>query len=131
MGMGELISDDQVFLQCMEDPGVRDAWERTLVPGQLSLELASFRSKHNLSQTALAKRLGMKQPQLFRLEQGEAMPTIETLSRISQELGLSMNISITPRPEAETAICVLSTDSKVGSVYLDQLDMINGGDQDS
>lgn len=131
MSMGELISDDQVFLKCMKDPGVRAAWERTLIPGQLSLEIASFRSKHNLSQTALAKRLGMKQPQLFRLEQGEAMPTIETLARISQELGLSMNVSTTPRPDAETAICALSTDSKVGSVYLDQLDMLNSGGQDS
>ena len=36
----------------------------------------------------------MKQPAIARLESGSDNPTIETLMRLSQEIGINLNINI-------------------------------------
>ena len=55
-----------------------------------------YRVQHELSQTALAKLLGVKQPQVARLEAGEVTPSIDTLTRLASRLGLEFHIDITP-----------------------------------
>ena len=46
-------------------------------------------AEHDLSQRGLAQRLGMKHPQVARLELGDVNPTIDTLMRISSRLLLA------------------------------------------
>ena len=52
-----------------------------------ALQVVAYRAEHGLSQSALAKLLGMAQPGVARLESGDHTPTIETLQRLSGTLG--------------------------------------------
>lgn len=49
-----------------------------------------------LSQTALARILGMHQPAVARLEAGDHEPSLATLSRLARKLGVEFHIDITP-----------------------------------
>ena len=55
-----------------------------------------MRTTHGLSQRALAKNLGVTQPQVARLEAGEHNPTIDTLARLAQTLDIEFAIDIHP-----------------------------------
>jgi transcriptional regulator with XRE-family HTH domain len=48
------------------------------------------RKAMNLSQCALAERLKMSRPYISKIERGRLLPTIDSLERIAQELGMSM-----------------------------------------
>jgi len=55
-----------------------------------------YRRSHGLSQTELAALLGMRQPNIARLEAGEHAPTIETLSRLADVLKLDFSVDVKP-----------------------------------
>jgi transcriptional regulator with XRE-family HTH domain len=60
------------------------------------VKVIAYRAEHELSQTALAKRLKMSQPAVARLERGEHSPTFPMLLSISDALGVELAIDITP-----------------------------------
>lgn len=76
------------------DPEFRAAWERTTLARTVSLVVLRYRTEH--SQTGLAKRLGMSQQRVARLELGEDDPTIDTLMQPSSGLGVEFKIHIRP-----------------------------------
>jgi ribosome-binding protein aMBF1 (putative translation factor) len=78
------------------DPVYRREWERTALARAVAVKVISYRAEHDLSQTALAKRLRMSQPAVARLESGEHNPTFPMLLRISDALGIEFAIDITP-----------------------------------
>ncbi|MCH4123662.1 MAG: helix-turn-helix transcriptional regulator [Levilactobacillus sp.] len=55
------------------------------------------RIRRGISQKEFAKRIGMKQPQLAKLENLDSMPTLRTLDRYAAGLGLRITMSLTPR----------------------------------
>ena len=62
----------------------------------MAVAIVRYRSEHDLSQRELAERLGMKQPQIARLELGEVNPGMETLMRLSGQLGIEFTIDVRP-----------------------------------
>ncbi|MFI0937565.1 helix-turn-helix domain-containing protein [Streptomyces sp. NPDC021020] len=54
------------------------------------------RAELGLSQTDLADRCGMKQPQISRLETGGTVPTLPLLRRLARALDSDLTISLTP-----------------------------------
>jgi ribosome-binding protein aMBF1 (putative translation factor) len=80
----------------LADPVFRLAWERTALARAVALRLAEYRADNGLSQSALARKLGMHQPAIARLEAGDHNPSVETLMRLSQGLGIDFHIDITP-----------------------------------
>ena len=95
--MSELKSREEVLAEHLQDPEYRAEWERTALARAVALEVTRYRAAHNLSQRALAVRLAMKQPAIARLESGDVNPTIDTLLRLSRELGLTFHVDITPQ----------------------------------
>ena len=69
--------------------------EPSAVAGEIRSSLWLYRQINGLSQEQLAERLGMKQPQIARLESGFVSPSIDTLARISQHLGIDFTIEVT------------------------------------
>jgi transcriptional regulator with XRE-family HTH domain len=66
--------------------------------------VVKFRADNGLSQTALGKMLGMKQPGVAFLEASEHEPSFTTLAKLSQVLGMDFSVDITPgRLELRTA----------------------------
>jgi len=78
------------------DPEYRQEWERTALARAAAVKVIAYRAEHELSQTALAKRLQMSQPAVARLESGEHNPTFPMLLRISDALGIELAIDIVP-----------------------------------
>lgn len=52
------------------------------------------RLKSGISQTELAKRTGLTQPQIARIEKLDSTPTLETLNKYAKGLGLQINLTI-------------------------------------
>src|SRR5438094_603170 len=80
----------------LKEPAFREHWEKTALARAVALRLVSYRVDHKLSQMQLAKRLGMKQPAVARLEAGETTPAWATLGRLSDKLGIEFVVGITP-----------------------------------
>jgi ribosome-binding protein aMBF1 (putative translation factor) len=80
----------------LADPAFRQAWERTALARAVALRLVEYRADNSLSQSALARKLGMQQPAIARLEAGDHNPSVDTLMRLSQGLGIDFHIDITP-----------------------------------
>lgn len=90
------IDSEEMFARDMERPEFRREYERLALANAVSLEILRYRAKHHLSQTALAKRLGMKQSAIARLESAAHNPSFETLCRLSGMLGIEFLVDIIP-----------------------------------
>ncbi len=100
MKLSRLRSSKDVLKKDLGDPEFRAEWERTALARAIASQVIAYRVEHGLSQTALAKRLGMKQPAVARLEAGEVTPSIETLQRLVPVLDTEIVIDRAP-PERE------------------------------
>lgn len=58
--------------------------------------LHAQRIKQGISQTELARRINMKQPQLAKIENMTSIPSLETLDRYAKGLGLQTIITFKP-----------------------------------
>lgn len=103
MRVADLPSNDEVRARALKDSAFREEWDRTTLARAVALRLVQYRADHQLTQTALARQLKMQQSAIARLEAGDHTPSIETLQRLSRELGVSFRIDITPEHVALTA----------------------------
>lgn len=97
MKLSDLPTYEEVLAGHLDaDPEYRREWERTALARAVAVKVIAYRAEHDLSQTALAKRLRMSQPAVARLESGEHNPTFPMLLRISDALAIELAIDITP-----------------------------------
>jgi transcriptional regulator with XRE-family HTH domain len=89
-------TDELIAEQLRIDPEFRAEWERTALARAVAVAIVRYRGEHDLSQRELAQRLGMKQPQVARLELGEVNPRVDTLMRIAAHLGIELTIDVRP-----------------------------------
>src|SRR4051812_46779299 len=95
MKLNDLPTSQEVLArQLEEDPELRKEWDRTAFARAVALLIVGYRADHGLTQTELAKRLGMKQPAVARLESGDETPTLKTLARVSAVTGLEFHLDI-------------------------------------
>jgi ribosome-binding protein aMBF1 (putative translation factor) len=96
MKVSDLESSSRVLARQLKDPTFRAEWERTTVARAVATRVIEYRAEHGITQTELARRLGMKQPAVARLEAGEHNPSLDTLARLSSALGIDFHIRVTP-----------------------------------
>jgi ribosome-binding protein aMBF1 (putative translation factor) len=109
MRLSDMKTNDEVLAEHLaSDPEFRVEWERTTLARVVSLAVLRHRTDRGLSQRALADQLGMKQPQIARLEIGEVNPSIETLMRLSSGLGLEFTIRIRPAAAPDVVVTAQS-----------------------
>ena len=96
MKLSEMETFDEVLAEELQDLAFRTEWERTAVARAVANRVIGYRAEHGLTQTQLARQLGMAQSAIARLELGEHEPTLTILSRLSQGLGIDFHIDITP-----------------------------------
>ena len=126
MKLSELKTNDELIAeQLRRDPEFRAEWERTALARAVAVAIVRYRSEHEFSQRELAERLGMKQPQVARLELGEVNPGMETLMRVSGQLGIEFTIDVRP---AETPVHNLTKEAQannlVGSFRTDEAEIL-------
>ena len=66
----------------LEDPATRAAYEARKPVYAFAVQLAELRRQKGLSQAALARRAGMTQSEVARIESAEASPTFDTMARL-------------------------------------------------
>jgi ribosome-binding protein aMBF1 (putative translation factor) len=80
----------------LDDPEVRAGYEEARRAIELGAMIRQLRLDAGLSQEELARRAGMTQPALSRLERAGGIPTITVLDRIATALHATLTVSITP-----------------------------------
>lgn len=87
------MDDWDVFEQeLLKDPATREAYERKRPALEFAISLIGLRTRMGLSQRQLARRAGMTQPEIARLESGNVEPTWETISRVFSSVGASLEV---------------------------------------
>lgn len=94
--LSQLRSATEVRGEDLRDDDVRAEHIRTVLARAVAMRVLGYRVEHGLSQTALARELGMQQPAVARLEAGDHEPTFSTLERLARGLGIEFHIDITP-----------------------------------
>lgn len=95
--LSELKTADQVRAVDMQnDLEYRREYERTRLANDIAIKVLKYRQANGLSQAQLARMLGMRQPNVARLEAGEHAPSLETLSRLADVLRLDFSIDVKP-----------------------------------
>ena len=92
----DLKTAGQIEDEARADPKVRRELDRTALANAVAIRVISYRADHGLSQTQLARILGMHQSAVARLEAGDHEPSLATLARLARVLGISFDIRITP-----------------------------------
>lgn len=92
----DFVPFEEVLAKHLGDPEFRAEWERTAVARAVAIRIVGYRADHELTQTALASKLGMKQPAIARLEAGDHNPSFETLARLARVLDIEFHIDVTP-----------------------------------
>lgn len=92
----KLVRAKDVLAKHLENPAFRAEWERLALARAVAIAVVGYRVKHQLTQAQLARRLGVRQPHVARLELGEHTPSIEMLQRLSRMLGLRFIVEVAP-----------------------------------
>ena len=87
------MSDFKNYLaQQMEDPAVAAEYEAQRPEYEAIRAVIAARLACNMTQKELAKKTGIRQSNISRIENGSASPTIDTLARIAAGLGKQLKI---------------------------------------
>lgn len=87
------------------DPAHRPDIDALLVAMNLEQDLIALREKRDLTQTQLAELVGVKQPQIAKLESGKTRNLeLRTLVKIAAALGGRVKITFEPDPRLKTKV---------------------------
>lgn len=114
-GAMTMITFDDFLNDQRRDPGFRADWERTALARAVAIEVIKYRREHGLSQTELARRLGVSQAVAGRLALGEHEPKIATLRKLARALGLRFSIEVHPESSSELSDLEDATTERVAS----------------
>lgn len=87
--VSELKTASQIAAEELADPGIRRGHERTALAHAVAIRVIGYRVGHGLSQSGLARVLGMDQPAIARPEADDREPSLAALARLARVLGVS------------------------------------------
>ncbi len=83
---------DTYLKEQMADPEFKKEWDSSELEYQLMMMILKARNEQNLTQSELARRTGIRQSNISRIEKGQALPSISTLCKIAHGLGKRLQI---------------------------------------
>jgi len=92
--LSELRSADEIHAEAMRDLDYRREYERTKLANDVAIKVIGFRVNNGLSQSALAKMLGWRQPHVARLEAGDHEPSLATLSLLAEVTNMDFSVEV-------------------------------------
>jgi DNA-binding XRE family transcriptional regulator len=95
MKLTELPTLGEVIDRQREDPEFREAWDRSAFAREVANRIIRYRAEHGITQTQLARAVGMQQPVIARIERGERPPSLSTLARITGGTGIQLHLDVT------------------------------------
>jgi DNA-binding XRE family transcriptional regulator len=76
----------------MENPEFSSEWERSRPEREYIKAIISARAEQNLTQAELARRTGIRQSNISRIENGNCSPTVATLQQIALGIGKTLHV---------------------------------------
>jgi predicted transcriptional regulator len=76
----------------MKNPEFAAEWERQRPELEYARAIIAARMEQNLTQAELARRTGIRQSNLSRIENGNCSPTVATLRQIANGMGKTLHI---------------------------------------
>jgi ribosome-binding protein aMBF1 (putative translation factor) len=92
------IPAERLFRKWRRDPAFQREYEALEEEFALAAALIEARSRADLTQEQLAKRMKTTQAVIARLESGRTMPSTRTLARIAAATGTRLRIRFEPAP---------------------------------
>ena len=97
----KLPTHEEVFKDYLRDPKVRQKIEAGVKRLRLITQIIELREKLGVTQAELARRMGVSQPFIAKIENDEAANIgLETLIKIADALRADIQISIRPKKAA-------------------------------
>lgn len=78
----------------MKDPEFKKEWDALELEYQVQAELIRARLECNMTQAELAEKSGIRQSNISRIENGNAIPRLDTLKALASAMGKSLKISM-------------------------------------
>lgn len=83
--------------ELLQDSDVRKEYDLLAPEYQVKKAIIEARKSLNITQLELAKRTGIDRADISKLENGNANPSLKTLQRLANGLGISFQINFTPQ----------------------------------
>ena len=87
---------NDVKKKLLQDTAVKKDYQKLEPEYRLAQTLLKARLNKKLTQAELAKRAGVKQEYIARLESGTANPTFESINKVAHALGKELKLVGTP-----------------------------------
>lgn len=87
---------DDFLAKQMQDPEFRAEWERQEPEFAVIRAILDARIAKNLSQKQLSELTGINQADISRIENGNGNPSIRTLQRLAEGLGMKLKLEFVP-----------------------------------
>ena len=81
----------------MQDPEFAREYEAIQPEMDVIRAIVNARTSQNLTQKELAKRTGINQADISKLENGTRNPSINLLKRLAEGMGMSLKIEFVPK----------------------------------
>ena len=81
----------------LKDPEFAKAWEEVQPELNVIRAIVDARTEQGLTQKELSERTGIAQTEISRLENGTRNPSIRLLQRLADGLGMTLNVTFTPK----------------------------------
>ncbi|MDD3338830.1 MAG: helix-turn-helix transcriptional regulator [Lachnospiraceae bacterium] len=88
---------DDVKKELMKDPEFAKEYEAIQPEMNIIRAIADTRISQNLTQKELAKRTGINQADISKLENGTRNPTLNLLKRLADGMGMVLKIEFVPK----------------------------------
>ena len=85
----------------MKDPEFRAEWEAQEPERQIMHAILEGRQNCNLTQEQLAQVTGINQANISRLENGTANPSLRTLKRLTEGMGMELKLEFVPHVQPQ------------------------------
>ena len=81
----------------LRDPEFKAEWDALEPERQIMRAIIEGRDKRDLTQKQLAEVTGITQADISRLENGTGNPSLRTLKRLAEGLGMSLKVEFVPK----------------------------------
>lgn len=80
----------------LENPEFRKEWESLEPEYAIMQALIDARNEAGITQTELSRRTGIAQTDISKLERGNGNPSLKTLKRLAEGLGMTLELKFKP-----------------------------------
>ena len=80
----------------LENPEFRKEWEALEPEYAIMQALIDARNEAGITQTELSRRTGIAQTDISKLERGNGNPSLKTLKRLAEGLGMTLELKFKP-----------------------------------